>query len=186
MDVEQIIQTRRAYRNLDPEPLSNDDLNLLETAIRLSLSCYNNQPWHFVFVTDENKRKKMHTVLSTGNAWAKHASMYIAVCAQRDKDCVIKEREYYLFDTGIATGFLVLQATDLGFVAHPIAGFSPKKTRNVLGISEEMKVISLVIIGKHRDKIRSELSEKQLKSEYVRPERKPISHIISYNRYSPR
>ena len=183
MDVEHAIQKRRAFRSLDPESLSKQDLHQLEIAIQLAPSCFNNQPWRFVFVTDEEKRKEMQKVLSKGNEWAYHASIYVAACARKDDDCVIYDREYYLFDTGLATGFLVLRATELGFVAHPIAGYSPKKTRKILDIPDDMQVITLVIIGKHRDSIRRELSEKQLEAERRRPERKPIEEIIFYNKY---
>jgi len=183
MDVEHAIQKRRAFRSLDPESLSKQDLHQLEIAIQLAPSCFNNQPWRFVFVTDEEKRKEMQKVLSKGNEWAYHASLYVAACARKDDDCVIYDREYYLFDTGLATGFLVLRATELGFVAHPIAGYSPKKTREILKIPDDMQVITLVIIGKHRDSIRGELSEKQIEAEKRRPERKPIEEIIFYNKY---
>ncbi|MDG6218482.1 MAG: nitroreductase family protein [Candidatus Thermoplasmatota archaeon] len=183
MDVEQVIQTRRAYRSIDPEPLTNEELKQLETAVQLAPSCFNNQPWRFVFVTNENKRNEIRKALSKGNQWAYHASMYVVVCARKQDDCVIHDREYYLFDTGIATGFLVLQATELGFVAHPIAGYSPKMTRHILDIPDDMQVIALVIIGKHADKIRKELTEKQREIEKDRPKRKKIKEIIYYNKF---
>jgi len=183
MNVNDAINGRRALRNLDAVPLSKNDLEQLEHAVRLAPSCFNNQPWHYVFVTDENKRKEMQTVLSKGNEWAHYASMYIAVCARKEDDCVIYDREYYLFDAGIATGFLILQATELGFIAHPIAGYSPKKARKVLNILDDMQVIALVVIGKKRANLRSELSEKQREAEKNRPERKPIEEVINYNQY---
>jgi len=186
MDVKQAIHSRRAYRSLDPRPLSEEDLSELKTAIQLAPSCFNNQPWHYVFVTDEGKRKQMQSVLSSGNKWANYASMYIAVCAREEDDCVIYDRKYYLFDTGIATGFLILRATELGFVAHPIAGYSPKKTRQVLEIPDDMQVIALVIVGKHKQMIRKELSGKQREAEQQRPERKPIEQMIHYNQYPKR
>jgi nitroreductase len=183
MNIGEVIEKRRAYRSIDPISLSKNELHQLETAIRLSPSCFNNQPWRYVFVTDEKKRKEMRSVLSKGNEWAYYASMYVAVCARKTDDCVIYDREYFLFDTGIATGFLMLQATDLGFVAHPIAGYSPKKTREILGIPNDMQVITLVVIGKKKDELRKELSEKQQEVERKRPERKKINEIIYYNKY---
>jgi nitroreductase len=186
MNVNEAIHQRRAFRSLDPEPLSQGEIDKLETAIQLAPSCFNNQPWQYVFVTDKEKREEMKTVLSKGNEWAYHASTYVAVCARKEDDCIIYDREYYLFDTGIATGFLILQATELGFVAHPIAGYSPKKTRKVLGISEDMQVIALVIIGKHKKPVRGSLSEKQKEAEMKRPKRKSIEDIVYYDMYGKR
>jgi nitroreductase len=186
MNIDEAINARRAFRNLDVTSLTKNNLGRLEQAIQLAPSCFNNQPWRYVFVTSEKKKKDMQSVLSKGNEWANYASMYIAVCSRKEDDCVIHDREYYLFDAGIATGFLILQATDLGFVAHPIAGYSPKKTRSVLGIPSDMQVIALVIIGKKREKMRSELSEKQRDAEEKRPKRKPIEEVIYYDEYVER
>jgi nitroreductase len=59
-----------------------------------------------------------------------------------------KGRDYFLFDTGTETGFLVLRATDLGLVAHPIGGFDEQKVEEVLHIPPHMTVITLVIHGR--------------------------------------
>ena len=97
--------------------------------------------------------------------------MIIAVFSKKEDDCVIRDREYYLFDTGMATGFLILRATELGLVAHPIAGYSPKKTREILGIPNDHKVITLIIVGKQSKKISTILSDKQVEAETKRPGR---------------
>ncbi len=126
----------------------------------------------------------MHKALSSGNEWASDASLYIVVCAKKSDDCVIYDREYYLFDTGLATGFLILQATELGLVAHPIAGYSPKKTRQICSIPEDMQVITLVVVGKHAESIKSILSEKQQQQEPHRPIRKPFTSFIHYDHFN--
>jgi len=33
--------------------------------------------------------------------------MFVAVFSRKDDDCVIKDREYHLFDTGMATAFMI-------------------------------------------------------------------------------
>ena len=172
MDVKQAILTRRAYRSLEPVEITDELINQLTEAIQLTPSCFNNQPWRYVFVKDQGMLEKIHGTLSRGNLdWASEASLIIAVTSKKELDCDIKGRNYYLFDTGMATAFLLLRATDLGLVAHPIAGFSPGKTREILNIPDVYNVISLVIIGKHSDKINSLLSDKQIVAEKKRPER---------------
>ena len=133
MDVVTAIQTRRAYRSLDPVTITADMVKELTNAAGLAASCFNKQPWRFVFVYDPETLIKMREALSKGNEWAYDASMIIAVVAKKDDDCVIKDgREYYLFDTGMAAAHLILRATELGLVAHPIAGFDPEKVREIL------------------------------------------------------
>jgi hypothetical protein len=56
-----------------------------------------------VFVYDPEMLKKMHDALSAGNEWARAASMIIAVLSKKEYDCVIRERVYHQFDTGMAT-----------------------------------------------------------------------------------
>jgi nitroreductase len=88
-------------------------------------------------------------------------------------------RDYYLFDTGMATAFLILRATELGLVAHPIAGYDEDRVKDLLGIPKDMTVITLVNIGKHSSTIGSLLTEKQAQIEKARPSRKPLDTIMS-------
>lgn len=184
MDVREAINVRRAYRSLEPVKITKNLINDLSKCAQLSASCFNNQPWRYVFVYKPEVLKKMHEALSSGNEWAQDASMIIAVFSNRENDCIIKDREYYLFDTGMATAFLILRATELGLVAHPIAGFSPKKVREILNIPENMNVITLVIVGKHSSKIKPVLSEKQKNAEKHRPKRLTIKKFAFMNSYS--
>ena len=109
--------------------------------------------------------------------------MMIVVFSKKEDDCIIHDREYYLFDTGMATAFMILRATELGFVAHPIAGFSPKKTREITDIPDEYKIITLVIFGKHSKKMNKNLSEKQIIAENKRPERASFDKFVYLNKY---
>jgi nitroreductase len=123
MDVKQAILTRRAYRSLEPVEITEELIRDLAESARLTPSCNNNQPWRFVFVHDPEVLKKLHGALSKSNAWVQAASTIIAVFSREDLDCRIRGRNYYLFDTEMATAFIILRATELGLVAHPIAGY---------------------------------------------------------------
>ncbi|MBD3286047.1 nitroreductase [candidate division WOR-3 bacterium] len=183
MNVKDSIETRRAYRSLEKVEITEKMITELSGAAQLTMSCFNNQPWRYVFVYDEDKLTEMHQALSKGNQWAHRASMIIAVTSRKDLDCTPAAREYYAFDTGMATAFLILRATELGLIAHPIAGYSPKKTRSILGIPDDMEVLTLVIVGKKDPQINEMLSEKQTESEKNRPERLPLDQIIYHNRF---
>jgi nitroreductase len=186
MDVKEAIQTRRAYRSLEPVKITKDFIDDLAECAQITASCFNNQPWQYVFVYEPSMLKKMHEALSSGNEWAQKASLIIVVLGKQEDDCVIHDRIYYRFDIGMATEAMILRATELGYVAHPIAGYSPRKTREILGIPDDVDVIALVIVGKHSDKINPVMSEKQIKDESKRPERKSISDFIFHNKYGGR
>lgn len=183
MDVKEAIEKRRAYRSLTPVEVSEDTIENLAESARLFCSCFNNQPWRYVFVRDRKTLTRMHEALSTGNEWARAASLIVAVFSKPELDCLIRDRKYYLFDTGMATAAMILRATELGLVAHPIAGFSPKKTREILNIPDDMEVITLVIVGKRSDTISPVLSDKQVAAERERPERIPLTQFAFRDRY---
>lgn len=183
MDVKKAIEKRRAFRSLENTDIKKSLIEDLARCAQLSASCFNNQPWNYIFVYKPEILKKMHVALSSGNDWAKKASMIIVVLGKKDDDCVIYDRIYYRFDIGMATQNIILRATELGLVAHPIAGYSPRKTRKILSIPEELDVITLVIVGKHSKKINDLLSEKQIEAEKERPERKKIQDFVFYNKY---
>ncbi|KUK14665.1 MAG: nitroreductase family protein [Synergistetes bacterium] len=178
MDVKKAIEERRAYRSLDKVEISLETLADLAKCASLAPSCFNNQPWRFVFVTKEENLLAMREALSKGNEWAYDASAFIAVCSKPDLDCNLKDgRQYYAFDVGMSVGLLMLRATELGLVAHPIAGYSPEKVKEILNIPPEYEVITLIILGKHSSEIKPSLTEKQVLAEKERPARLPMEEF---------
>ena len=129
MEVREAIRTRRAYRSLDPSPITEELIQDLAESASLAPSCFNYQPWRFVFVKDIEVLKEIHGALSKTNKWIQRASMIIAVFSKEEDDCRVRGRNYHQFDTGMATAFLMLRATELGLVAHPIAGYREKQIR---------------------------------------------------------
>lgn len=185
MNVSDAIRMRRAYRALEPVEIPDSLPGDLAEAAMLAASCFNKQPWRFVFARSGDTLEKMHSALSKGNDWAKRASLIVAVFGRKDNDCVIKEREYYLFDIGMAVSAMILRATELGLVAHPIAGYDPDKVKEILGIPGDDMLITLIIIGKKSDDL-SSLNDQQKASELERPERSAPEKIFSIDRYDGR
>lgn len=183
MNVIKAINERRAYRSLKPVRITEELIRDLARCAGLAPSCFNNQPSRFVFVYEHETLKNLHDALSKGNEWAHSASMIVVVFSKREDDCIIKDREYHQFDCGLAAAFLILRATELGLVAHPIAGFSPRKTKEILEIPDEYKIITLIMIGTHSEEIDPILSEKQVEWEKKRPERFPFEKIAHLNRF---
>lgn len=184
MDLDQVLNRRRAYRALEDVEITQEMIEELAEAAALAPSCFNHQPWRFVFVHAREKLEKIFTAMARGNEWTQKASLIIAVCSAEDLDCVIKGRSYYLFDTGLATAQLILKATAMGLVAHPIAGYKENVVKELLCIPEEMTVITLVVVGKHTKEGIGHLSAEQQKSEEQRPPRLPREAFAWDNRYS--
>jgi len=179
----EIINARRSYRSLQPVAIDENTVRELATAASLSASCFNKQPWRFVFAFDKEVLARLEGAMNKGNEWTRAGSMIIAVASRKDLDCIVKEREYYLFDTGMATAFLILRATELGLVAHPIAGFDEDKAKEILAIPADMRLITLVNVGKHLLPANDLLSAAQKETEKSRPERLPLTEIMRLNQF---
>jgi len=177
MKVTAAIEKRRSYRSLEKIEIGENLIKELVSASALAPSCFNNQPWRYIFVTSTKVVEKMKLALKKGNEWAHDASCIAAVVSKKEFDCIIGGTEYYLFDTGIGVGQLILKATEMGLVAHIIAGFDHKKVKKVISLPDEWNIIALIIFGK-RSKKKLEISDEE------RPERLSLKYIFSIDEYS--
>jgi nitroreductase len=155
---------------------------LLEAAT-LAPSCFNNQPWRFLVIDEPETLEKARGFLAGGNYWAERSPLIVAAVTRNDLDCELDGgREYAFFDVGLAVQNLILQATEEGLIAHPIAGFRAPEMREAFGIDESMVLLTLVIVG--FPGTMDHLSDKHLQSEKSPRNRKAISEVVSYNEWS--
>jgi nitroreductase len=176
------IETRRARRALSTAPVSREDVETLLRAAHLAPSCNNSQPWRFVVVDDPDVLAKVKDALPGGNYWAKPAPVILAVASRRDLDCTLSGgRDYFLFGCGMAVGNLMIQATSMGLIAHPIAGYKPDEVKVALGIPAEYTLITLVIVGRPGDP--ATLSDKHRAIELGPRDRRPLETVASWNRF---
>ena len=125
MDVTEAVHRRRALRALETRTIEEDKVRKMVEAMRLAPSCNNNQPWRVVLCTGE-ALDKVKECLDKGNVWATRAPLIIVVSAKPSEDCRQGEgRDYYKFSCGLGVAQMILQATELGLIAHPISGFNP-------------------------------------------------------------
>ena len=183
MNVTNAVSLRRSKRAFSSVPITKEEKESLIEAMRLSPSCFNNQPWRVILVDDQPGLEQVWGCLPVGNAWATRAPMVMAVCSRADDDCRLSDdRDYHLFSCGLAVGEMLLAATELGLIAHPIAGYDPVKVKSILGIPEDLVLITLIICGHPGDDM-SLLSDKQKTDEQVRPTRKPVSENFFHGRW---
>ena len=186
MDVKDAIEKRRALRSLEPFEVTRELVEDLAGAAHLAPSCMNNQSWRFVFVYEPEQLERFKGTLSKGNSWALDSPLIATVFSKRDADCSLKgERDYFLFDTGMATAFLMLRATELDLIAHPIAGYDPDAVKEVLGIPEEFVAITLVVFGRLAPELSPRLAEWQVERETGGRQRRPLETVLHHNRYDP-
>ncbi len=144
-----IIQNRWSPVIFDPAPLSDVEVGSLFEAARWGPSCYNEQPWRFVYAQKgDNGRKEIEGLLAEGNSWAKNAGMLIVSFGKKTFTKNGKLNQYALFDTGAANMSITLQAEAMGLITHQMGGFAVDKANDVLGVPEDFSVGSMMAVGK--------------------------------------
>jgi nitroreductase len=182
-DIIPAIEKRRARRALDERNVEREVQERILTAATYAPSCFNKQPWRFLLVESEEGRAGVAEALPDGNYWAKKAPLYVLVATKPELDCNLSDRrEYALFDVGMATMNLQLQAVEEGLVAHPIAGFDDTRLKRSFGIPEEYILITVVVLGYPGDS--SELNEKHAHAETSARTREVQGQVISQEVWS--
>ena len=178
-----LLRNRKATRAIAAEPVEEEKLYAILEAARLSASCANNQPWRFLVLNEVESLERGREALSKGNYWAKTAPVLIFGYSHPDLDCKLPGgREYYQFDLGLAVQNILLQATELGLVARPMAGFSPSKVKEKLSLPEDIRVLIAIAIGYEGDI--STLEDRHQTTSRATRERKPLEETVNFNQVS--
>ena len=165
-------------RTVDPDKL----LSILEAA-RWAPSSYNAQPWSFLVARKEQPEEfaRMLSCLVPGNVvWAQHVGVLIVSVAKLQFDHNGTPNRHALHDTGIATGFLMLQAASLGIMTHGMAGFDPAKTRELYGIPESHEAVAVLGLGYPGDDTDS---PEELRKRNARRPRRTLEQFVFAGRW---
>ena len=173
------ITRRRARRAIDEnKPVPRETVDRMIESAHLAASCSNKQPWRYLIGDEGEVRETLRAHLLGGNYWAKKAPVLIAVATRERDDCRLNaNRNYALFDTGMATAHLILQGTREGLYVHPMAGFDAPALKEALGLDEEVILITVIAVGYAGSE--DHLSEKHLESEHSERSRMPVENVAS-------
>jgi nitroreductase/peroxiredoxin len=179
--ISRTISLRRARRSFREEKVPRKDIERLIKAAHLAPSCFNKQPWRFVAVDDIETLEKLHKFIPEGNNWMYKAPVLLIVYSRQEDDCDLSDkRSYYLFDTGLAVGMMLTQATKMGLLAHPVAGFKPKKFKKTLDLPDDYVLITVIAVGYQGES--SLLDEKSQKGEITGRKRAPVESVFSWHK----
>jgi nitroreductase len=155
------IKDRKSVYFFKNKEISKEKINLLIEAARWAPSSFNNQPWNYIFVHKKDKtRKNLEKALSLTNSWAKKAPYIVVVFAKKQDDTISNGIPYYLYDTGLSTMSLTIEAENQGLSTHHMAGWKAKKVRKALLIPEDYDIIVLIALGYSREKKGKKFFEK--------------------------
>ncbi len=175
----ELLQYRKTSRHFSTKKVEPEIIERIKKSTQLSASCFNNQPWRFLFLYEEEALEKGRQALKESNSWAEKAPLLVVGFSKVDFDCRTRDgRDYYLFDLGLASQLVMLQATELNLSARPMAGFHPEKIKTLFNIDDEYTVIVMIAIGYDAD----------ITTDGDKPERKrnPLNENFFDNRFKDR
>ncbi len=174
-----LLNERQASRAIEVKPLGEEQVAELAEAVRLTPSCFNNQPWRYLFLTSAEQLERGRLALTGGNrAWATRAPLLIVGYTRRGDDCTMDDgRDYHRFDLGLSAMNLMLAATHHGLIARPMAGFDPASLKESFDLAPEDEPLIMIAVGFKADDD-SYLPERYRERERQPRERKAVSEII--------
>lgn len=182
LDVIDVLKNRRAKRSFDSRPLPPEVEDVLWRAASIAPSQGNNQPVRLLIGRAGPGRERLEKALVPGNqTWAPKAPLLVGIAAHPGHDLTVRnsdgsERDVWGFDAGLMAAHLMTQATALGLVAHPMAGFDEVGVREAFGAPPELRVLAVMAIGYPGE---PEALPEGLRAKEVEPQRRlPLSHLL--------
>lgn len=182
------LANRRASRAFANRPVEEELQLLLWKAVSVAPSHGNTQPTRILVARSPESRAALLAAISDGNRnWAPAAPLLFAVAAVPSHDTTPQDfggttREVWAMHAGIAIGNLMAQATAVGLVAHPMAGFDEPAVRSVFGAPDDLRILAVVAAGYPGDP--ALLPEDLARKETAPQDRLPLEHLIAFDRWA--
>lgn len=180
MNFIELVKKRQSVRSYSDKAVSREKLERCIEAARLAPSACNAQPWKFIVVDEPELRKQVATEtyndIAPFNKFALQAPAVVVIVMERPNVISqlggrIKNKDYYLFDIGIAAEHFCLQAAEEELGTCMIGWFNEKKIKKILNIPDGRSVGLIITVG-------------HPKAETVREKkRKSKEEITVYNQY---
>ena len=151
--VDPLFLNRRSPRAFAADPISPEQARRLFEAARWTPSCFNDQPWSFVYAVSEEGRARLAAFINEGNrSWAVAAPMLVIAYSRRNFRRTGAVNRWSAFDTGAACMALTLQAQLLGLATHPMGGILFDEVYKALDLDPEVyQVHCAIAVGKIGD-----------------------------------
>lgn len=176
--IDDLFTLRWSPRALRSEPISQERVLALFEAARWAPSCFNEQPWLFLYAVGEEDRGKVLGLLTDGNRlWAGKAPLLAVLFAKKSFAEDGSPNYWASFDCGAAWMSLALQARMLGLFAHAMGGFDRSAAVSDLGVDGNVyDAVCVIAVGRYGDpsSLPAPMREREKPSE-----RKPLSESVS-------
>lgn len=174
-----MIKERRSVRNFTDQPVPEDALQTILSAVQWSPSWANTQCWEVVVVQDPAAKERVQAAVPASNPAFKSilkAPVVLALCARLGTSGYYKGLvttqfgDWFMFDLGIATQSICLAATSLGLGTVVVGLYEHQKVNEALGLPEGVANVCLIPLG-YPEKVPGA------------PKRKSVDEFAHYDRF---
>jgi len=175
-----LLSKRQSVRGYYDRPVEPEKIERCLEAARLAPSACNAQPWRFIVVDDPELKNAVagetFSRLVSFNRFTLTAPILVAVVGEKPNlssqiGGLVKNKQFYLIDIGIAVEHICLQAAEEGLGTCILGWFDEKGVKKLLNIPSQKRVELMISIGYPA-------------SDEIRPKtRKDLTQIVSFNHY---
>lgn len=179
-----VIRERWSPRAFSKDSIPEKELYTLFEAARWAPSCFNDQPWFYIYSTreePENFSRLLQCLVEQNQVWARDAAVLVLTIARRQFSTRNRENRHAFHDLGMSLMNLILQATAQGIFTHPMAGFMGERAREVLSIPEGYEPVTAIALG-YPGKLKDLPPDLQEKEKEQR-ERKELWEFVFKNKW---
>jgi nitroreductase len=181
----EIIQERWSPYSFSSAPVEDYKLKAMFEAAGYAPSCNNEQPWMFVYATQQNMEvfnNYTEFLADSNRIWAKHAYALIISLARTKFSLNGKSNRYAFHDTGMAVSNLLIQALAMDVYVHQMGGFSIEKVKEYFNLNDDIEPVAIMAVGYLGDGI--SLSPELLKRDEKRRPRKSVNEYSFKNSFT--
>ena len=177
-DLLKLIRTRHSGRAYDCQKVvQEEEIDILIEAIRLTPSCFGDEPWRYIICNKQNNQNAWQKLLScldeSNQKWAQNAQILIISLSAKNFRKLDKGENFWAkHDTGAANYALMLQAASMNLMTHQMGGFNKERIIEEFNIPKDFHVMSVIAIGYEEEN--AEIRGKK---------RRPIEEIFFYNKW---
>ena len=145
-----LIINRWSPRAMSGESLTEAEQSSLFEAARWAPSCFNSQPWRFVYALPCSTHwDTFYNLLSSGNRpWVAKAGLLMVLLSRTRLEHNDQETDTNSFDAGAAWQNVALQGSSMGLVVHGMRGFDKDRARTELNVPDLFAIEVMIAVGR--------------------------------------
>ena len=151
------LKNRRSIRSFQNQEISDKEIEMILEAGRWAPSASNRQAWKFIVIKKKEVIKDLAKLANYGK-FAAEAPLVIAVVGFAGKN-----PKWYIQDTSIASMNMMLMAWALNIGTCWIGTLNREKAKELLGISKEDFLLTILPFGYIKGKIPNPTTRKELR-----------------------